>query len=65
MNQFVAPTSFITSISRRRANIADPDRVEDEHPAADSRSGGEQEPDRRSCRTLLDPLTTSKANTTS
>ncbi|MEZ5251328.1 MAG: hypothetical protein R2713_19550 [Ilumatobacteraceae bacterium] len=22
MNQFVAPTSFITSISRRRANIA-------------------------------------------
>ena len=35
MNQFVAPTSFITSISRRREKIDEPDRVRDQHRGGD------------------------------
>ena len=43
MNQFVAPTSFITSISRRRANIATRIVLRMSRAAATSRStGGER-----------------------
>ena len=66
MNQFVAPTSFITSISRRRANIATRMVLRMSRTAASSRR-----PAARRNRTpiLLNvswiALTTSKANTTS
>ena len=66
MNQFVAPTSFITSISRRRANIATRIVLTMSRPAASRRR---PEAMRNRTPILLNvswmAFTTSKANTTS
>ena len=43
MNQLVAPTSFITSISRRRANMAMRIVLRMSRMAAPSRNGGDDE----------------------
>ena len=66
MNQFVAPTSFITSISRRRANIATRIVLRMSMSAATSSSTAAA---RKRTPILLNVSwmrwTTSKANTTS
>ena len=66
MNQFVAPTSFITSISLRRANVATRMVLRMSMKAATSRS---MDAIRKRTPILLNVswmrLTTSKANTTS
>ena len=57
MNQFVAPTSFITSISRRRANIATRIVLRmSMHGGEQQEAGRQQEPHADLVERLLDAL---------